>query len=60
MNTLRTELQKKRNNKKGFTMMEMLIVVAIIAVLAAIAIPTFSSQLNAAKVAADHANIRNA
>ena len=32
---------KKLNNKKGFTLMEMLIVVAIIAVLVAIAIPVF-------------------
>ena len=38
--------------------MEMLIVVAIIAVLVAIAIPTFNSSLNKAKVATDQANIR--
>ena len=40
---------KKLNNKKGFTLMEMLIVVAIIAVLVAVAIPTFTSALNKAK-----------
>ncbi len=36
---------KKLNNKKGFTLAELLIVVAIIAVLVAISIPIFSSQL---------------
>lgn len=38
--------------------MEMLIVVAIIAVLAAIAIPTFTASLHKARVAADWANLR--
>ena len=32
----------RRVNKKGFTLMEMLIVVAIIAILIAVAIPVFS------------------
>jgi type IV pilus assembly protein PilA len=41
---LRKEELKKRG-AKGFTLMEMLIVVAIIAVLIAIAIPIFTSQL---------------
>ena len=45
-------------NQKGFTLMEMLIVVAIIAVLVAIAIPTFTAQLHKARVAADWANVR--
>ena len=51
---------KKLNNKKGFTLMEMLIVVAIIAILIAIAIPTFSSAMEKAREAADIANIRSA
>lgn len=38
--------------------MEMLIVVAIIAVLVAIAIPTFTASLHKARVAADWANLR--
>ena len=48
----------KHRDNKGFTLMEMLIVVAIIAVLVAIAIPTFSGSLHKAKVAADEANVR--
>lgn len=51
-------LSKIKKNEKGFTLMEMLIVVAIIAVLVAIAIPTFTSSLNKAKTATDQANIR--
>ena len=51
---------KKLMNKKAFTIMEMLIVVAIIAVLVAIAIPTFNSALEKSKEAADVANIRAA
>ena len=50
---------KKIKNSKGFTLMEMLIVVAIIAVLVAIAIPTFTTSLNKARVATDEANIRS-
>lgn len=50
----------KKNNNKGFTLMEMLIVVAIIAVLVAIAIPVFTNQLEKAREATDMANIRSA
>lgn len=50
---------RKMKNSKGFTLMEMLIVVAIIAVLIAIAIPTFNASLNKARVATDEANIRS-
>ena len=51
---------KKRNNKKGFTLAELLIVVAIIAVLVAIAIPIFTSQLEKSRESTDLANIRSA
>lgn len=49
-----------KNNKKGFTLAELLIVVAIIAILIAIAIPVFSGQLDNAKIQTDHANMRSA
>ena len=45
--------------KKGFTLMEMLIVIAIIAVLVAIAIPVLGAQLARAQAATDEANIRD-
>ena len=48
-------LKKKR---KGFTLAELLIVVAIIAVLVAIGIPIFTSQLEKSREATDAANIR--
>lgn len=50
----------KKTNKKGFTLAELLVVVAIIAVLVAIAIPIFTSQLEKAREATDLANLRAA
>ena len=43
---------------KGFTLAELLIVVTIIAVLVAISIPIFTSQLKKARVAVNQANAR--
>ena len=48
----------KIKNKKGFTLVELLIVVAIIAVLVAVAIPIFTSQLEKARQAVDLQNAR--
>lgn len=50
----------RENGKKGFTLAELLIVVAIIAVLVAISIPIFSAQLEKSREATDVANIRSA
>lgn len=55
-----TSILKKKFNKKGFTLAELLIVVAIIAVLVAIAVPVFSSQLESSREAVDRANARSA
>ena len=53
-------LLKKMKNREGFTLAELLIVVAIIAVLVAISIPIFSSQMEKAREAVDAANLRAA
>ena len=44
-----------RNTKKGFTIVELIIVIAVIAVLAAVLIPTFSNLINQAQQAKDTA-----
>ena len=51
---------KRFRNKKGFTLAELLIVVAIIGVLVAISVPIFTSQLEKSREATDEANIRAA
>ena len=51
---------KKLLNKKGFTLMEMMIVIAIIVILVAIAVPSFNASLDKANAATDDANFRAA
>ena len=48
-----------RNSKKGFTIVELIIVIAVIAVLAAVLIPTFSNLIQKANEAADQTLIKN-
>ena len=48
-----------RNNKKGFTIVELVIVIAVIAILAAVLIPTFSGIIAKANLSADQQAIRN-
>ena len=49
----------KRNTKKGFTIVELIIVIAVIAVLAAVLIPTFSNLIQKANEAKDTALVSN-
>ena len=53
-------MMKKLKNKKAFTLAELLIVIAIIAVLVAIAIPVFNAQLDKAEKGVLTANCRSA
>ena len=50
---------KKVNENKGFSLAELLIVVAIIAVLIAVAIPSFAGQLERAREGVDLSALRN-
>ncbi|HOG20420.1 MAG TPA: prepilin-type N-terminal cleavage/methylation domain-containing protein [Salinivirgaceae bacterium] len=47
-------------NKKGFTIVELVIVIAVIAILAAILIPTFANVVDKANVAKVQAELKNA
>ena len=49
----------KKSNKKGFTIVELVIVIAVVAILAAVLIPTFVSVVNKANVSNDTALVRN-
>ena len=48
----------KKNNKKGFTLVELVIVVAVMAVLVAVAIPTVKSITSSATEAVNETNAR--
>ena len=50
----------KKLNKKGFTLAELLVVVAIIGVLVAISIPIFTAQLEKSRDAVTASNVRAA
>lgn len=60
MKTLKEKLNAKLSKNGGFTLVEMLIVVAIIAILVAVSIPMVSASLDKAEKATDDANMRAA
>lgn len=53
---LRSMMQK--NKQKGFTLVELIIVMAILAVLAGLAVPKFGDVLSSSKIKAHNANVR--
>ena len=57
---LREKLSRKLRKSKGFTLIEMLVVIAIIAILVVVSVPMVNSSLTKAKNATDDANERAA
>ncbi|MGI6538282.1 MAG: type II secretion system protein [Caldicoprobacterales bacterium] len=53
------KLLRKKLNKKGFTLIELIVVIAILGILAVILIPRFTGMRENANVRAVEANLRN-
>lgn len=53
-------MKKLLKNKKGFTLIELIVVIAILAILAAILVPSITNYISSAQDAKDEANARAA
>jgi len=51
-------VMKERDNSRGFTLVELIVVMAILALLASLAVPKFGSVLSDSKTTAHEANLR--
>ncbi len=52
-------MNKKQNKKRGFTIIELVIVIAVIAILSAVLIPTFAGIINKSRLTADEQAVRS-
>lgn len=51
-------LKKLMKNKKGFTLVELMVVVVILGILVAVAVPVYNNSQESAKKSAHNANVR--